>query len=173
MSAAAFLAFAFGFAAAPPIACPPGTEPTGAAPPDGYEAHCAGKDAAGRSTREGPARTWYDDGAPWIEESFAAGLRDGRFVERHRNGQIAREGAYVAGRKVGTWRVYFESGVLEEESEWRDGVANGRFTAFWPGGAKRTEGRHCGGAQCGRWRTYDAAGSLLGEVEYGEQRAAP
>jgi antitoxin component YwqK of YwqJK toxin-antitoxin module len=160
-------------AAAPPLVCPKGTELRGAAPPDGFEAWCEGKDPYGRGRREGPARTWYDDGAPWVEQSFRAGILDGPFLERHRNGKLAREGAYAQGRKVGTWRIHRESGALEEESEWRDGMPHGRFAAWWPSGAPRTEGRYCGGAQCGRWRTFDQEGKPVGEVDYGEQRLVP
>jgi antitoxin component YwqK of YwqJK toxin-antitoxin module len=160
-------------AATPPLACPKGLERKGAPPTDGYEEWCEGKDPYGNGRREGPARTWYDDGGLWIEQSFRAGTLDGPFLERHRNGKKAREGAYARGRKVGTWRVWFDSGVLEEETEWRDGSAHGAFAAFWRTGARRTEGRYCGGAQCGRWRSFDADGKQVGEVDYGEQRLAP
>jgi antitoxin component YwqK of YwqJK toxin-antitoxin module len=159
--------------AAAPLSCPPGTERRGAAPPDDFAEWCEGKDDAGQPRREGPSRTWYDDGALWTEQAFREGEPDGPFVERHRNGRKAREGTYARGRKVGRWSVWFESGGREEESTFRDGVPDGPFTAFWPNGAVRTEGRRCGGAQCGRWRTYDDAGRELGAVDYGEQSSRP
>lgn len=164
---------ALALAATPPLVCPAGAERKGEAPPDGFEQWCEGKDPYRRGRREGPARSWYDDGAPWVEQSFREGLLDGKFLERHRNGKPAREGTYAMGQKVGTWRIFFESGVLEEESEWRDGVAHGRFVAFWPNGVHKTEGRRCGGVQCGRWRTFDMDGHPLGEIDYGEQTLAP
>lgn len=156
-----------------PLECPRGTERRGAPPPEEHEEWCEGKDAAGNGVREGPARTWYDDGAPWIEQRFRAGLREGPYLERHRNGKVAREGAFAAGQKVGPWRLFYESGRPEEASEWRAGVAHGRFLAWWPGGARKIEGRHCGGAQCGIWRSFDEGGRLLGEARYGEQALAP
>jgi antitoxin component YwqK of YwqJK toxin-antitoxin module len=160
-------------APAPPLECPSGTTRRGAAPPEAFEEWCEGKDALGRALRQGPARTWYDDGRPWTEERFRDGQRDGAFVEWHRNGARARDGAFSLGAKTGRWIVRGESGAVEEESEWRAGVPHGRFVSYWPGGARRAEGRHCGGAQCGTWRTYDASGKELGAVEYGEQRLAP
>jgi antitoxin component YwqK of YwqJK toxin-antitoxin module len=160
-------------AALPPLACPPRAERRGAAPPEGFEEWCEGKDDAGRGRREGPARVYYDDGAPWVEETFREGLRDGPFKEWHRNGRTAREGAFSAGRKVGPWRVSYESGAPEEHSEWRDGVPHGPFVSFFAAGGKRTEGRYCGGAQCGTWRTWDEAGRLVGAMEHGEQTLAP
>ena len=159
--------------AALPLACPAGAERKGDPPPEGFEQWCEGKDPHGRGRREGPARSWYDDGALWKEQSFREGVPDGSFRELHRNGKLAREGTYAMGEKVGTWRIFFESGALEEESEWTGGVAHGRFVAFWPNGTRRTEGRRCGGAQCGRWRTFDMEGKPLGEIVYDEQTRTP
>jgi hypothetical protein len=162
-----------GGSAPAPLSCPGGTERRGAAPPEGFEVWCEGKDPAGGPLREGPARIYYDDGSLWIEEAFREGRRDGPFVEWHRNGAKAREGTFARGAKAGKWTLWRESGQVEEESDWRDGVPHGRFIAFWPSGEHRTEGRHCGGAQCGTWRTFDEAGKLLGSVDYGEQSVRP
>ncbi len=161
-------------AGAPPFACPAGTEHRGAAPPEELEEWCEAKDpAGGPARREGPSRTYYDDGGVWVEATWRAGQRHGRFVEWHRNGVKAREGEFTDGRRSGRWTTWWDSGRLEEEGEWRDGVPHGRFASFWPTGKPRTEGRHCGGAQCGTWRTWDDAGRELGKVDYGEQTLAP
>ena len=68
-------------AAPPPLACPKGAERRGAAPPEGFAEWCEGKDVAGRPRREGPSRTYYDDGGLWVEERWSEGERDGPFVE--------------------------------------------------------------------------------------------
>lgn len=163
---------ALALSAAPPE-CPAGTTLAGGAPPEQYEAHCEKLGLDGRARREGPARTWYDDGGVWMDERYAEGERDGPFVEYHRNGRKAREGAYAAGRKVGRWTVWSEAGVVLEVSGWRAGVPDGAFVSYWPNGVKRVEGRHCGGPQCGVWRTFDEDGHEIGAVEYGEQAATP
>jgi hypothetical protein len=173
--AAALAAALAALPAAPaPFACPPGTAHRGAAPPEAYEEWCEGKDpAGGPPRREGPSRTYYDDGGPWIETTWRAGLRHGPFVEWHRNREKAREGAFTDGRRSGRWTTWWDSGRVEEEAEWKDGVPHGRFASFWPSGKPRTVGRHCGGAQCGTWRTWDETGRELGAIEYGEQTLAP
>ncbi|BDG03372.1 toxin-antitoxin system YwqK family antitoxin [Anaeromyxobacter oryzae] len=174
MKAVALALFLAGGAPArPPLECPAGTERRGAAPTDGYEEWCEGKNPYGQGWRHGPARTYYDDGGLWVEERFREGERDGPFVEYHRNGRKAREGAFSRGRKVGRWTISSESGQVEESSDWRDGVPDGPFAAFWPDGTRKTDGRYCGGVQCGRWRTFDAAGRELGSVDYGEQSSTP
>jgi len=156
-----------------PIECPPGAERRGEAPPDGYEQWCEVRDLHGRPLRHGPARTWYDDGGPWVEEAWRDGERDGAFVERYRNGRPAREGAFRAGRKHGRWTTFHENGNRAEEIGFRDGVPDGPFASYFESGRPRTEGRHCGGAQCGRWRTFDESGREVGTVDYGDLRPAP
>jgi len=156
-----------------PLACPPGTEHRGLAPPEGFEEWCEARDETGRARREGPARRYYDDGGLWVDEAFRAGERDGPFAEYHRGGAKAREGVYQRGVKVGRWNIWYASGQVEEESEWRDGVLHGPFVSYWSSGARRAEGRHCGGAQCGTWRTWDERGALLGTVVYAEASFTP
>jgi antitoxin component YwqK of YwqJK toxin-antitoxin module len=155
------------------IDCPPGAERRGEAPPDGHEQWCEVRDLHGKPRRHGPARTWYDDGTPWVEEGWRDGEREGPFLERYRNGRLAREGAYRAGRRHGRFTTWHENGNRAEEIGFRDGVPDGPFASFFESGRPRTEGRHCGGAQCGRWRTFDESGRELGAVDYGEQRPVP
>jgi antitoxin component YwqK of YwqJK toxin-antitoxin module len=156
-----------------PVECPPGAERRGAAPPEGFAQWCEIRDLHGKPLRQGPSRTWYDDGGVWIEESWRDGDRDGPFLERYRNGRPAREGAYRAGRRHGRWTLWHENGRRAEETGFRDGAPDGPFAAWYPSGGRKTEGRHCGGPQCGRWRTFDESGRELGTVDYGEQRAVP
>jgi antitoxin component YwqK of YwqJK toxin-antitoxin module len=160
-------------AAAPILDCPPGTSLRGGAPPEQFEAWCEGKDAAGQPVREGPSRSWYDDGVVRTDERWAGGRRDGPFVEYHRNGTRAREGRYAADEKVGTWTLWYEQGGLEEVATFARNHRDGPFTSYYRTGKRRAEGRHCGGAQCGRWISWDEAGRELGRVEYGELRATP
>jgi hypothetical protein len=153
--------------------CPKGTTRVGAPPPDDFAIWCERPGLDGRPRREGEARTWYDDGALRLTERWRDGERDGPFVEYHRSGRKAREGAWENGRKDGTWTIWFEEGGLEEVSTFRAGVSDGPFVAYHRSGAKRTEGRHCGGPQCGVWRTFDERGREIGVVRYDEQTSAP
>jgi len=157
---------AAGGPAVPPVDCPPGTELVGGAPPEGYEAWCAGApDDAGNLRRHGPARTWYDRGLVHEEWSWVRGRRDGAYVELHRNGQRARAGRYAQDEQDGPWSTWDERGQLLERIEFRRGVRHGPAVAWWPNGRKRSEGRWCGGAQCGTWSSWDESGHELGRME--------
>ncbi len=168
------LALVLALAAPPhPLVCPPGTQRAGAQPMEGFDEWCEAPAPDGRPRREGPARTYYDDGSLWVEATYHEGLLDGPFVERYRGGRKARQGSYQAGARSGAWTFFYEDGTVEEESSWTKGVPDGPFADYWPSGKPRSVGRRCLGSQCGRWRSYDEAGRLIGSVEYGDQRAAP
>jgi antitoxin component YwqK of YwqJK toxin-antitoxin module len=156
-----------------PVRCPPGAAHRGGPPPDDALEWCEIQGEDGKPRREGPARTFYDDGTPWIEEHYRDGLRDGHYVEHHRGGGKAREGDWVKDRKVGTWTIWSPDGKVEEESTWKDGVLHGPFVSRWPTGALRSTGRFCRGVQCGVWITYDEQGKEIGRIEYEEQHAQP
>jgi antitoxin component YwqK of YwqJK toxin-antitoxin module len=156
-----------------PLACPAGAERRGAAPPEALAEWCEAPGPDGKARREGPARSFYDDGGLWLEESYREGQRDGPSLERHRGGAPARAGSYARGQKVGRWTVWAPDGKVEEESTWKDGVLHGPFLVRWRTGALRTTGRYCLGAQCGAWKTFDEQGKELGTVDYAEQREQP
>lgn len=167
------LALAMLAAAPAPLACPAGTEHRGGRPMEGFEEYCVEVQPDRKERREGPAISYYDDGTVWIESRYHEGKLDGPYVERFRGGQVAREGAYVAGLRSGVWRFYYGDGTLQEESSFRNGDPDGPSASYWPSGKPRSEGRHCRGVQCGVWRSFDEEGRMQGSIEYGEQRGEP
>ncbi len=158
---------------AQPLACPPGTEHLGAQPLEGFEEWCEVPGIDGRGKREGPARSYYDDGQVWIESGYHDGLLEGGYLELYRGGRKAREGAYREGLRTGPWVFFYEDGTVAEESSWTRGVLHGPFVDYWPNGKRRNVGRRCLGAQCGKWQSYDDSGRLIGSIELGELRSEP
>ncbi|HVI76439.1 MAG TPA: hypothetical protein VM683_15750 [Anaeromyxobacteraceae bacterium] len=160
-------------AAKAPFICPAGTELQGALPPDGFEVWCERTTELPERRREGPWRSYYDDGGLAKAGSFRAGKLDGPFTVWHRNGKPAQSGAYSEGEREGSWTIWFESGRVEERCGYERGEKHGPFATFWPGGGRKVDGRHCRGLQCGRWTSWDEAGRELGSVVYEEIRSAP
>jgi MORN repeat variant len=162
-----------GAAAAEPFSCPAGAERQGALPPDGFEVWCERPAEAPGQRREGPARTFYDDGGLAKASAFRRGRLHGTFTEWHRNGKPARAGAYEDGEREGLWTLWYEGGRVEEECAYARGERHGRFASFHPNGRRKVEGRYCRGVQCGTWTTWDEEGRELGKVQYEEIRGTP
>ncbi len=186
-----------GSVAAAPFSCPVGTERRGAVPPDGFEVWCERPGNPPGAARDGPARTYYDDGGLAKSTAFRDGLPHGPSVEWYRDGGPARAGLYQDGKKEGTWTAWYEgsggppkampgggasadadmppapSPRASERCGYAGGEREGPFVAWWPDGKRRTEGRFCQGLQCGSWTSWDEAGHELGKVRYEEIRATP
>jgi hypothetical protein len=160
-------------AAAVPFSCPAGTERQGTEPPDGFEAWCEKPGEPPERRREGPSRTWYDDGVLAKEAGFKEGRPHGKFNEWHRNGKPASAGAHENGARAGTWTIWFEGGRKAEELSYAAGERHGAFATWWPNGKRRVEGRYCHGLQCGAWTSWDEDGRELGRVKYEEIRRTP
>jgi hypothetical protein len=52
-------------------------------------------------------------------------VNHGRYVQKHRNGQIALEGEFEEGRKQGRWIQYDEAGNRVAERSFENGVETG------------------------------------------------
>lgn len=160
-------------AASSPFRCPEGTVRLGASPPAGYEVWCERPEEPPERRREGPERTYYDDGGLAKASEWKAGRLHGPFVEWYRNGRPARAGEYRDGEREGVWKVFFENGPLEEECGYQGGERHGRFASYFADGRRRVEGRFCHGLQCATWTSWDDEGRVVGSTEYEDIHATP
>lgn len=157
---------------AAPLSCPPGTVKKGAPPPEAYDEYCEAKEKD-RTFREGPSRTWWDDGSLKETGYWRDGKRDGHFTLHHLNGRVAREGDYAADLMEGTWTWYFEDDTVELAVEYQHGLRHGRFRENFKDGKPRTVGQYAFDQQVGRWVTYDAEGAVVGEQRFEGNFVAP
>lgn len=75
----------------------------------------------------------------------------------HPNGQLAEEGRFERGVRVGPWTWYHEDGSLRGECVYEDGV--GEYTAYYPSGAVLRRGRHRGVEREGIWTEWYESGA--------------
>lgn len=109
-------------AIAPPAAkvppCPEGAEPSGDAPPKGWEQYCAKKDDKGNPVKHGWFKSWYE------------------------NSQVASEGDYREGLKQGAWIFYYDDGQKRLEAEYKDDQKHGNWVFWERTGAKQKEEKY-------------------------------
>lgn len=80
--------------------CPPQTREAGTLAQGGREWWCETRDGDGW-VRQGPSRSWFD------------------------NGRVEMEGEYDHGRRTGTWTRYWRTGRRRAQAEFRHGVQDG------------------------------------------------
>ncbi len=67
--------------------------------------------------RDGLWKSFYENGVPWSETTFAEGIRNGKTTTWYENGKKRYEGFYTNDVESGKWTYWKESG---EEADTKD-----------------------------------------------------
>ncbi len=60
--------------------------------------------------RDGTWKSWYEDGTPWRETTFAEGVKNGPTSTWYENGKKRYEGFYTNDVETGKWTYWDEKG---------------------------------------------------------------
>lgn len=86
----------------------------------------------GRVTR---ARELHDNGRVRVENVYVDGARDGHIVTYFADGKPEWDQTFAKGELVGEERWYWESGKLREERHWKNGKRDGRMKIYGESGS--------------------------------------
>lgn len=78
----------------------------------------------------GEFRTWYPNGGPREQGSWADGLPIGVRTRWHPTGHKAEQGSFVAGLREGPWPAWYRSGQPSWTGSWSGGERQGTWTHF-------------------------------------------
>jgi antitoxin component YwqK of YwqJK toxin-antitoxin module len=107
-----------------------------------------------------------NDGAPVVTATFAAGARDGAYREMRADGTPAVVGEYRNDRKHGEWLRYAPGGVLVVRETWVDGLLDGPYLRYHADGAVSVKGSFAAGRRTGTWTEFRPDGTEAGIQEY-------
>lgn len=65
--------------------------------------------------RDGLWKSFYRDGVLWSEGEYKNGIRDGKTITYHANGNKYYEGQFIKAQKSGIWKFYNQEGTFENE----------------------------------------------------------
>src|SRR5262245_52670719 len=85
---------------------------------------------------------------------------------QHPNGEKAREGRVVNGRREGPWTAWYSNGKLAYEGSFKDYEHVGHWIYYRPEGGKQMEGDWVAGRRHGVWTTYGAGEKKVSEGAY-------
>ena len=71
--------------------------------------------------RNGTCNTYRENGQPWSQVEYAAGVKQGLFRTWHANGMPHIEGQHEAGNRTGKWDFFDDTGQLNETLDFTDG----------------------------------------------------
>ena len=89
--------------------------------------------------RDGPYKSYYENGQLKEERTYKDGKQDGSFKTYYDNGQLEIEGTYKDGNQNGPVKLYHENGQLGGEGTLIDGKEDGLFKWYYENGQLKEE----------------------------------
>lgn len=98
----------------------------------------------GRKVKDGPFKSWWDDGSPVLEGSYLNGEQTGNWTEWIYFGDRSDKssGQYVMGKKEGLWVTLDAEGNKVSETNYAGGKRNGPFKNWNKDGQITVEGTY-------------------------------
>ncbi len=115
---------------------------------------------------------WWN-ALPAAYVSQGEGVRHGKWISWHSNGEIKQQVDYEMGQLSGKFIVWHPSGELAIDGSYHYGKAVGEWTWRHPNGLKKSQGEFVSGTPRGEWSWWTADGRLAECVDYSKKRLKP
>ncbi len=95
---------------------------------------------------------WFKGGAIHNAQSGIAGeLLHDKFVKMYNSNQLAEQGQFKKGLKIGLWRTWHPNGIVETNQNWNSGLKSGMFYKYDENGNLIEKGSYNGDKKHGKW----------------------
>lgn len=107
----------------------------------------------------GPKNTrtyyWFKGGLIHSSQAGIGGqLLHDNFKKFYHSNQLAEQGKFKNGLKVGLWKTWFQNGMMETTQEFYNGLSSGKFQKFDANGTLIEKGKFNKGKKHGLWVNY-------------------
>ena len=98
---------------------------------------------------------WFKGGLIHKAEGGVAGqVLDGAFKKHYHSNQLAEQGTFKKGLKVGLWKTWFENGTTKSTQEYSSGLKQGKFFSYNVEGKMLEKGYYKSGKKHGFWINF-------------------
>lgn len=98
---------------------------------------------------------WFKGGLIHSSQGGVAGqLLNDDFKKFYHSNQLAEQGKFKKGLKVGLWKTWFQNGTLETTQKFSNGLSSGAFQKFDGKGNVMEKGKFKKGKKHGQWINY-------------------
>lgn len=105
---------------------------------------------------------WFKGGLIHSAQSGIAGeLLHDKFVKFYHSNQLAEQGNFKNGLKVGSWKSWFENGKIETIQNYKSGILNGRYITFNQDGEIIEKGNFAKGLKTGKWINLERKDTIV------------
>ncbi|WP_300568525.1 hypothetical protein [Flavobacterium sp.] len=105
---------------------------------------------------------WFKGGLIHNAQGGIAGeLIDAKFVKMYHSNQLAEQGFFKKGLKVGLWKTWYSNGTIETTQKWSNGLKSGKFYHYDTNGLLIENGNFKNNKKHGVWIDYTAKDSIV------------
>jgi antitoxin component YwqK of YwqJK toxin-antitoxin module len=92
---------------------------------------------------------------------MAGELLQDKFVKMYHSNQLAEQGTFKKGLKIGLWKTWFTNGMVETTQKWSDGLQSGFFFRYNESGLLIEKGNFKCGRKHGFWIDFVRKDTLV------------
>lgn len=105
---------------------------------------------------------WFKGGLIHSAQSGIAGeLLHDKFIKFYHSNQLAEQGKFKNGLKVGLWKSWFENGKIASIQNFKTGLLHGKYLLFNPEGEVIEQGKYTKGLKTGKWINLERKDTLI------------
>ncbi|KQX15074.1 toxin-antitoxin system YwqK family antitoxin [Flavobacterium sp. Root420] len=105
---------------------------------------------------------WFKGGAIHSAESGIAGtLLHHKFLKMYHSNQLAEQGQFKEGLKVGIWKTWHQNGTIESVQKWKKGLKCGNYLRYDQNGALAETGKYSNDLKTGKWVNFEKKDTLV------------
>ena len=108
-----------------------------------------------KKIKDGPVKSYYENGTLLAEGTFKDDKRDGLFKLYHENGTLKYEATYKDDKRDGPFKSYYENGQLQHEETYKDGEWDGPVKSYYENGTLKYEATYKDGKFYIDWTEHD------------------
>lgn len=105
---------------------------------------------------------WFKGGAVHSATSGVSGqVLNGNYKKFYHSNQLAEEGNFKYGLKVGLWKNWFENGTIKSTQYWNSGLQTGLYYAYDASGNTIEKGNYKKGKKHGNWINFVSKDTVM------------
>lgn len=95
---------------------------------------------------------WFKGGVIHETQGGIAGdVLNDKFIKMYHSNQIAEQGKFKNGLRVGVWKTWHKNGILATDQNWHNGLRSGLYSRFDTNGNLIEKGRFIANYKTGKW----------------------
>lgn len=113
---------------------------------------------------------YYDNGRLYETCNYVGGIREGNYIRKHENGELAEISFYINGKYNGIRNIYYNTGQLLSKCNYTNDVFDGKYEQYHPNDMLFISCHYTDGKLNGKYDEWDKYGKIKKSCNYNNGR---